>query len=200
MLKKFLAKLKKDSADAVLITVILSMPAIMIGVGFAADMSKSAYVSSSYSSMAQRSAETAISTINARGSLDNNSVRKFVSEFRAQSAGSTFHTDETLSAESSAPCSTRKINGIDRKLPYMEIRLDTNRGAGESSASTYRYTVEADESVVNKALSSTVKYKVISASVYTGSPNFILGMFGVPCQYLESPVSAIAFGSNEDLK
>lgn len=199
MLKKFLAKLKKDSADAVLVTVIISMPAIMIGVGFAADMSKSAYVSSSYSSMAQRSAETAISTINARGSLDNSSVRKFVSEFRAQAGGSTYHTDETLSASSSAPCSTRKINGVDRKLPYMEIRLGTERGAGDVGT-TNRYTIEADENVVDKVLSPSVKYKVITGNVYTGSPNFILGMFGVPCQYLESPVSAIAFGNNGDLK
>lgn len=199
MLKKFIAKLKKDSADAVLVTVIISMPAIMIAVGFAADMSKSAYVSSSYSSMAQRSAETAISTINANGSLGNVSVQKFVSEFRAQSSGSTFHTDETLAAESADSCNTRTIDGIERKLPYMEVRLGTNRGAGDVGA-TAKWTIAADESVVGKALDPKIKYRVISADVYTGSPNFILGMFGVPCQYLKSPVSAIAFGDNSDLK
>lgn len=199
MLKKFLAKLKKDSADAVLVTVIISMPAIMIGVGFAADMSKSAYVSSSYASMAQRSAETAISTINANGSLGNVSVQKFVSEFRAQSGGSTFHTDETLGAESSSTCNTRNIDGIDRKLPYMEVRLGTDRGAGDVGATT-KWTIAADENVVAKGLNPATKYRVLSADVYTGSPNFILGMFGVPCQYLKSPVSAIAFGDNSDLK
>jgi hypothetical protein len=199
MLKKFLTKFKTDSADAVLVTVILAMPGIMIAAGFAADMSKSAYVSSTYSSMAQRSSETAVSTINARGSLDNDSVRKFVSEFRTQAKVSKYHTDETLQAETSSVCSTRNIRGVERKLPYIEVRLGTARGANDEGTTTI-WNVPADKEVVDKVLNPKIKYKVISADVYTGSPNFILGMFGQPCQYLKSPVSAISFGDNADLK
>lgn len=199
MLKKFLTKLKKDSADAVLVTVIITMPLIMIAVGFAADMSKSAYVSSTYSSMSQRSVETAISSINAKGSLDNSSVRKFVSEFREQSKGSAFHTDETLGASGPTACSVQKINGVDRKLPYMEVTLGTARG-NSTVGTTTSWKIPDGAGVTDQILDPKVKYKVISADVYTGSPNFILGMFGVPCQYLKSSVSAISFGDNSDLK
>lgn len=195
MMRKLIARLKKDAGDAVLTTVVIAMPAIMIAVGFAADTSKSAYVSSSYTSMAQRSAQTAVSAINSRGSLDNNSVRKFISEFRTQSGGSAFHTNETLQAETSTVCSTREINGVTKKLPYVEVTLKTARG---SSTGTTKWTIENGQSVVDQPLGSA-KYKVISADVYTGSPNFILGMFGTPCQFLKTSVNAISFGSNEDL-
>lgn len=198
MLKKLRAKLKKDSANAVLVTVIMSMPLLMIVTGFAADMSKSAYVSSSYSSMAQRSAETAVKAIDARGSLDNNSVRKFIDEFKVQNDPSKYHTNETLNASKSGTCSTRKINGVERELPYYEITLGTARGQGQVG-STLVWQISADEAVKDKYLRPDVKYKVINATVYTGSPNFILGMFGTPCQYLKSPVSAISFGDQADL-
>lgn len=198
-MKKFLKKLKKDSADAVLVTIIIAMPAIMVAAGFAADMAKSAYVSSSYSSMAQRAAETAISQINASGSLDNNSVKKFVSEFRAQDSGSASHTNETLQANTSTVCNTRVINGVKRQLPYIEAHLGTARGTSNVQSDVV-WQIENGKAVTNQALNPSIKYRVISADVYTGSPNFILGMFGVPCQYLKSPVSAIAFGDNVDLK
>jgi hypothetical protein len=198
MLKKFFTKLRNDRADSVLVTVILTMPALMLGAGFAADMSKSAYVSTSYSSMAQRSVETAVTSINAKGSLDNNSVRKFVSEFQNQSNGSTSHTNETLTSGPTG-CSTRVINGVTRQLPYMEITLGTARG-NSSIGDTTAWKIPDGTSVTNQVLDPKVKYKVISADVYTGSPNFILGMFGVPCQYLKSSVSAISFGDNTDLK
>lgn len=197
MLKKILKKLKKDSADAVLVTVIMSMPAIMVAVGFAADMSKSSYVKASYVEMTQKSAETAVASINARGSLDNSSVRAFVNEFKTLSAGSASHTNETL-APSGGPCTKNVIDGVERDLPYMEVRLGTARGAGDVG-STAVWKIEDGTSVIDKPLGSS-KYKVITADVYTGSPNFILGMFGTPCQYLKSSVSAISFGSNEDLK
>lgn len=199
MLKEFRKKLKRDSANAVLVTVIIAMPFIMIAAGFAADMSKSAYVSSSYSSMAQRSAETAVKSINSRGSLDNNSVRKFISEFEAQNGISTLHTDETLQAGTDTTCSSRVIDGATRKLPYYEITLGTARGAGAVGATSV-WKIPTGAAVANKTLDPAAKYKVISATVYTGSPNFILGMFGTPCQYLKSPVSAISFGDQEDLK
>lgn len=197
-LKGILKKLKKDSGNAVLVTVVMAMPALMVAVGFAADMSKSAFVASSYASMSQRSVETAVSSINARGSLDNDSVRKFVSEFKIQSKSSTYHTDETLRNSEGGVCSTREIDGVKRDLPYMEVRLGTARGTG-NVGQTYKWTIEDGDSVIDKTLGSS-KYKVISADVYTGSPNFILGMFGTPCQYLKSSVSAISFGNNEDLK
>lgn len=199
MLKELRAKLKKDSANAVLVTVVMAMPLIMIAVGFAADMSKSAYVSSSYSSMAQRSAETAVKSINSRGSLDNNSVRKFVSEFEAQDGDSTFHTNETLQASKLSTCSTRVIDGVNRKLPYYEITLGTARGVGAVGATSV-WKIGSGATIPNKVLDPAAKYKVISATVYTGSPNFILGMFGTPCQFLKSPVSAISFGDQADLK
>lgn len=198
MLKKFVTRLKKDSANAVLVTVIIFMPLLMIAVGFAADMSKSSYVKNSYVTMSQKSADTAVSAINGRGSLDNAAVQKFVSEFKAQSGGSDFHTNETLSYSSSDTCSTKVINNVERDLPYIEVKLETARGEG--SISTEAYGIERGAAVPTKNLNPNVKFKVISADVYTASPNFMLGMFGTPCQYLKSSVSAISFGSNEDLK
>lgn len=193
----------KDKADAILVTAIISMPLIMIAFGFAADTAKNVYVSNTYATKAQAAIETAVKSIDSRGSLNNDSVRKFISEFDTQAKGSEVQTNESKSFETKS-CSTAKINNVERKLPYYEIELGTAR-AKDTEGTSNLWKVQAGSQVVDQQLYRTdskgkrVKYKVIRADVYNGSQNIILGMFGQPCQLVKSSVSAISFGDNTDL-
>lgn len=79
----------------------------------------------------------------------------------------------------------------------MVIRLETERGS-DGSGSSEAWILEGPNSVPEaKDLSGS--YRVISADVYDVSTNS-WGVFGLPeCQTHKSSVSAVAFGSNEDL-
>jgi hypothetical protein len=190
-------KRKLDKADAMLVTGILSVPFLMLIFGVAIDITKNTHLDDTYHSMAQTSIEAGVKEIDSRGSLNKAAVTKFVNEYKVQSKPSESHTSETNVYESKL-CSTAEINGVKRTLPYYEVTLQTARGNADSSK-TSKWIIEGDKAVPNITINSALKYRVISADVYTSSENIMLGKFGIPCQVYKSSVSAIAFGSNSDL-
>lgn len=196
-MKKLFKKLKMDSADSILTPFVIALPLLLMIFGFGFDVSKNIWAKNSYTSSAQASVQAAVKTINARGSLSNDSVRKVVSEFKIQNGYSASHTREAAAFETAA-CSTAEIDGVKRKLPYYEIKLETARG-NNGMAISDTWKIEANNSVPNKTLPANAKYRVVSADIYTSTQNSWMGVFGVPCQVFKSSVSAIAFGNNQDL-
>lgn len=194
--KKYFRKMKKDSGDTVLTGAIIMLPVIAMVFGLAVDTTKSIYASNVYTSKAQASVETAVKSINSRGSLHKGSVERFVDEYEIQSSSSESHTNEMASFENER-CATAEVNGIERDLPYYEVKLGTVRGEKDA----YRTATAKVENgtIISSNIKPNEKYRVIDADVYTSQPNIALGMFGMPCQVFKSSVSAIAFGDNEDL-
>lgn len=194
MMKKW----KSSRGDSSLIIFVIAIPLIMVFLGFSVDVSKSINAGNAYKAMSQNSAETAVKSVNANGSLNNASVKSFVNEYKNQANPSDSHTNET-NVYKSKTCDTAVIDGVERKLPYMVIKLGTDRSIDDKGVTTgSTWTVENYQIPEDKQLGST-KYKVISADVYDSSTNFF-GIFGLPaCQVHQSTVSAISFASNEDL-
>lgn len=205
----------KDKADSVLTTFVLAVPLIALLSGLTIDVSKNIYLKNLYAQQAQSSAEAAVKSIDARGSLGNKAIAKFQEEFELQAAsnankktGKNVATSENESYEAGA-CKDEKVeitldDGKKKKVnvPYYKLTLSTERGEkGEKGVKSK--TIEIiNGNIVDKSFGvqgSKDKYKVINADVYTASNNIMLGMFGMPCQVYKSSVSAIAFGSNEDL-
>lgn len=191
MKENFLNKISSDRADSVLIIFLVSVPLLILVMGFVVDLNKNVNTKIAYNSMAQTSAETAVKAITPSGSLDRNSVVALVDEYRIQSG---VYKSET--------CSTMEVDGVEREMPYMVINLQKERGEGEDGVNprTSNWVIEGPSGrVESKNISGQTKYRAISATVYDSSTNSF-GTFGLPeCQLHRSEVSAIAFGSNEDL-
>ena len=186
-LKKFMSR-SNDKADGTIVLFLFSVPLFILVLGLAINTNSAIQNKNEYNSMAQTSAETGVKSINTNGSLGQASVNAFVSEHRAQ-----MQFNQAINTEI---CQKMNVNGTMRNMPYYEIKLDTARGGGAPSGT---WIVEGQGEVPTLSVDPNVKYRVISANVYTSSQN-LFGDFGLPpCQLHKSSVSAIAFGTNADL-
>lgn len=209
----------RDRADSVLTTFILAVPLIALLCGMTIDVSKNIYLKGLYDQQAQTAAEAAVKSIDARGSLGNSAIAKFQKEFELQSGsaansktGKNIATSENETYEGGA-CERVDITLDDGtvkknvKMPYYRLTLSTERGKSGTKSKTIEII---NGNITDKTFglkgADANKYKVISADVYTASQNMVLGMAGslfgsddLNCQVYKSSVSAIAFGSNQDL-
>jgi hypothetical protein len=200
MFKHWFKRAQQDRADGVLVFTIISIPLLFICFGLGLDLTKNAYVKSSLNTMAQNAADRAIQNIDATGSLTAASATTFVNEFSRQ-RGKTSESEGTGEANAfigGTVCSTLEIDGKERKLPYMKLTYDAGRGQA-TAARTGVVTVE-NGAVSSSTLVRGVTYRSFNATVYEASPNFILGLAGQPCQTFRIETTAVAFGSNEDLR
>lgn len=209
--KKFMSRIIGDKADGVLVMGIISMMFFILVIGFAIDMSKNSYTKQNYITMSQLSAETSVKTVNSRGSLNENSVKRFITEYEQQRFGSVNTSEASSFSDSSCSTSgTKEIDGAVRKLPYYSITLSTGQrrmGSNVVDADSVTYTFEgvSDGKPISLKrtkgqLSSDAVYTMISGSIYDSNSNIMLSMFGKPCQYYQQNVSSIKFSSNEDVK
>lgn len=201
MFNKLINKSKSDRGDT-LVMFVISIPFIMILMGFSININQSVNSSIEYNAIAQTSVENAVKKVDSQGSLNNNSIQKFVNEYRIQSGDSSEPsrgTNETKAFQSSV-CNTAEVEGVERKMPYMIVTLGTERGTDKvQSQSSWTIEGVGSDAVEQKPLGSE-KYKVISATVYNTSTS-LWGAVGLSdCQLHKSQVSAISFGSNTDLR
>ncbi len=208
---------RRDRGDAVLVTVLLSIPLLAICFTFATSISMAVWQKTSYISAAQMAATDSLTAVQTNGYLGPASIQKFVSEYLSQTRGvnnaAVQAAGQGVNSET-APfvCETAVINGVERQLPYIEVQLDINRGSGESGISTYSYTSEGLGAVVNAPEGGHgtavygQQYRVINAKVWEASRNLTILGYQTPiqgtdttCQGYNIDVSAILFGSNEDL-
>ena len=226
-MKKILNLLKRyrekaDHGDAVLVTTLISIPLLCVCFAFATGISMATWQKTSYLSSAQAAATASLQTTQGNGYLGKSTMDVFVREYLSQTgrnqglklddgtaaAGQGSAANENITSNS---CSVAMINGVERKLPYIEVQLDINRSSGESNISTYPYWSEGVNGVLNNpdgghgTVVASQQYRVINAKVWEASKN--ITWFGVTaqvdrdmsCQPYSVDVSAILFGNNEDL-
>lgn len=201
MFNKLINKSKSDRGDT-LVMFVISIPFIMILMGFSININQSVNSSIEYNAIAQTSVENAVKKVDSQGSLNNNSIQKFVNEYRIQSGDSSEPSRGTNESKAfqSEVCNTAEVEGVERKMPYMIVTLGTERGTDKvQSQSSWTIEGVGSNAVEEKPLGSE-KYKVISATVYNTSTS-LWGAVGLSdCQLHKSQVSAISFGSNTDLR
>jgi len=197
-MKSIFTKLKTDKADSTLIIFLISIPLVLIVMGFVSDLNKNVNARIVFSTSAQESAQASIRTVDSSGSLNKNTVYAFINEYKRQSNPSTAHTNDIASLKSET-CNTVMVDGIERQAPYIKITLGNERGESQPAASTFYTSENFNTSTIDGARPSPGNYKVINAEVYDSSTND-WGIFGLPsCQTHHSTVSAVSFGSNEDI-
>lgn len=205
----------KDRADAVFITAIISMFFLLACMGTTLDIAKNVKLKIDQNSNVQQAASTAVKTVNSRGSLDDRAPYALVEEYLKQSGAETWNNDtlgvsdfqdEGAAFRQKPECRTRDItlaNGTPMsqvKLPYIIIKMDAGRSrTTPTNTPVYVSQGGQEPELVSGEFDPKVKYKVINAEVHDAVNNVMLNMFNVPCQNLRSDISAIAFGSNEDL-
>lgn len=205
-------RLRSDLASGTLVTGIISMLFLLLCAGMAIDVTKNSYLKSSFSAMSQNAAQTAVKSVNEVGSLTDQAPHMLVTEYLRQkgseydnsAVGAGVHYDETTAYQSPG-CSTRTVTSwdggeVEAALPYIVMRFDTGRQVGTGTGSAV-YVSEGggDPQLVSGSWNPNLKYTVVAAEISDSSNNVMLGSFGVPCQDYRNLVSAITFGSNEDL-
>lgn len=228
-MKKIIDYLKKirreaDRGDAVLVTTLISIPLLCLCFAFATGISMATWQKTSYISAAQAAATASLQSTESNGYLGRVTMERFVNEYLSQTGRSTALALEgggTAAGQGSAAgetetfnseeCSTAIIDGVERKLPYIEVQLDITRSSGETSISTYPYWSEGVNGVLQNPRGGHgtavdgQQYRVINAKVWEASKN--VTWFGVTadtprdmtCQPYNVDVSGILFGNNEDL-
>lgn len=191
--------MRDDRASATLAAGIIGMLFLCLCMGLAIDTAKNGYLKDSLSSRAQHSSEIAAKNIDSRGSLTPHAAYSFVEQY----------TDGVGKKDESKTwtgiCTHRKVanwQGIkkDHAMPYIVITYDTKRRTGNNSSVVYVSEGGKDPVLVKGHYSPRRKYKVLDAEVHDSSSNLMMSMFGKDCQDYDNHVSAISFGSREDLK
>lgn len=194
---KIMQRSKSDAADSALVIFVVLVPLLIIIMGFVSDLNKNVNARAAFTTAAQESAQSSIRTVDGSGNLNQSTVNAFVTEYRYQVNPAAEHTNE-ISAYKSASCDTVNVNGVQRKAPYIVVHFEGER-SGSSVATSGTWVIEGATGTIPTNVSITGASKVIEAEVYDSSVNN-WGVFGLPqCQTHHSTVSAISFGSNEDL-
>lgn len=203
--------LRSDRADAVLVTTIIGIMMLVVVAGFAASSAKSVLLRDVFISQSQSAAQSAVRTMDARGSLTVDSIRQFHNSLMQQK-----QDDTEASVWQSDACSFQE----DENFPNYELQLvaensyDNEPGTPEYAATsgTFTFSAQPDESpeaqsqrfeqelqrfLVEGGLDARDEYKVITANVRNASDNILLGMIGMPCQAYEANVTAGTFNEFE---
>lgn len=199
MYEKLRKNSKSDKADT-LVIFFLTLPFLMILIGISVNSSSSINSATEFKSIAQNAVEVAVKEVNAQGSLGSSAVEAFRTEYRIQSGDSAIPNLATTDTrvQRASVCETAVIDGVERQLPYIQVRLETARGAGALQSSSWILEGRSNPPIDNRNLGS-VKYPVISATAYTSSAN-VWNFPGIPeCQLHKAEVSAITFGNNSDI-
>lgn len=199
LLNYLINKNRSDRGDT-LVMFIVSIPFIMILMGFSVNINQQINSGIENKAMAQTSVETAVKKVDSQGSLNTASVQSFVNEYRIQTGDSSIKSGSTSESQAyrSPVCSKAEVDGVEREMPYMIVKLGSERGVEKTQSSTWVIEGLNNDEVEQRDLGNT-RYRVISATVYNTTTS-LWGAVGLSdCQMYKSEVSAIAFGSNADL-
>lgn len=194
----------KDRASATLVTGIIGVSFILLVAGLAIDVSKNSWLKASFSSRAQQSVEIATKDMNARGGMKDTTPAVLVNTYLGVEEGGAFERDDTHIFQSEYCNTSQEVLRWDgtvgpATLPYIVIKMDTERAIGSASDLIYVSEGGGAPVQVSGTYNPAATYRVLSASITDANFNFFLGMAGMDCQKHTPRVSAIAFGSNEDI-
>ena len=205
---RFIRKRLNDRGDGILTMSVILIPIFMISIAFSVDLTKATYVKQQFEKQAQDATSVGIRSIGVDGSLTADAPRLVVNEYQR------FFNEENVTRESafrSTKCSEipkEKIlggepTGESYEAPYMEITIYGGRNSKDAQdrGATWVFAggelIRAPMEYVPSAHAE--KQRSVKAVVWDTSPNYFFGVIGMPCQYVRSTVSSIAFGGNEEL-
>lgn len=222
-------KRRLDRGDAVLTTVLLSIPLLLICFAFATGISMQLWQKQAYTDAAQSAVTSALQKPDTTGFLGMPAMQEFVNQYLQQTgrcstgmncsvtntgpAGDKVVVGNNFGANETQPfsCTSADIPGVGKKnLPFIEMTLDITRNPGDVPA-TYAYTAEGTNPTITAPTHGTIQngeqYRVLNAVVYEASRNITAFGFETPftssnpdnCQAIGTKVSAILFGNQEDL-
>lgn len=189
-----LRKLKSDKGDGVLVGALILTIVFFLVLAVMFDSVKNGAVRSDLTSMAQQSTDASIRTANSQGRLDWRAAEVAVNEYSLQREGLDGSTSESRTF-ASKQCSTGMVNGVERELPYYELRLDTSRGSGASGGASkvLAFSGAMPSSQDRPQLDPGADYSVLQMTVYDSTSNLLLNSFGKGCQMFEISTSATTF-------
>lgn len=201
-----------DEGADVLVVALLVLPAVIMAIGFALDITKNTYLANSYETMAQTAADAASNERNIKGELTSESSGAFVAEYMRQ-RGSRQADNQTQSRETSSfrpehcqssdAADLSDISSTEGQVVFPYIRFDyasLRAQGGNFGGTTYTSMDGSRPSMGDYNPSGSY---VMTVHVYDVGNNFFLGM--VPsddlheCQVFSSEVSATAVLDDEDL-
>ena len=191
-----------ERGDGVLVMGMWVVLILVIVLALLFDITKGATLKNVQTSMAQQSAEYGISQITSAGTLDDKAVESAIDSYLTLRNNTTTIDGKTYRSEFSQlsagnRCHTVTVDGVQHEAPYFEATLSKTRGDNSD-----QILVDIEQATGKARLLTTPrgKYKVLNLTVYDAGSNLWMGVIGSPCQQMRSSVSAIAFGSNEDIE
>lgn len=201
----FVQKLRSSRGDSVLVPGLVLTVVVVLLLGLVVDTAKNSFARDTLGMMAQQSADAAVKTADNRGSLSWKVLPALQKEYAEQKSGKK-GTADVSAMQRNSECSTGMIDlngdGVkDKKVsfPYYKVSLETGRGKNAKVSDKRTVQFSAGQTPSAPQLKTGAKYTVVNMVVYDSVSNFMLDMLGQPCQVFESNVSAITFGSMEDV-
>lgn len=205
----------KDDASATLITIMISLVFLLSAAGLAIDLAKNQLMLSTLTERAQSAADSAITTVDASGSLTAESVKQFNNVYNSKGGSSTFQVDEGNAYKSvecnsknrSIPSYANPNSKMTVRTPAIVMQLNTSRGSTSTTGiNPLKNSVDPiyfgqngnDPTLVRGSYNVNKKYTVFDARVHDTRSNLFLGMVGYPCQNFTMEVGSISFGNKAD--
>lgn len=203
---------KSDAGDALLVMSIFFCIFFTLCAGLAIDLTKAVQTKGQYQLMAQDATSAAARNVDLKGNIKPVAVNDVISVYNARFAGVARNDTEvgTYDATSGGrgQCKTVKVPGAGEKTaPYMILtianRMGDNANNRRQSDSHASWTSEDGKLVSDLSNpdydGDAHRYYSVRAEIWDTSPNFMMGMWGRPCQQLYTTVSSVTFGSQEDV-
>lgn len=187
-----------DSGDAVIVTVIIAIPLlILLGAFVLGESWMFTHNAEAFDMTAQRAVEASVAHVGASGNIGPTSVKAAVSNYMDLSKKSP--TWRTKGGCEKATIVDDRGAKVVHSMPYMVITTHSGRSAHGQATQTWISEGGKPPRLVGPPGRISSTNHVISAVVYDSTRNpFAIGPFHT-CQTKRSEVSAITFASNSDV-
>lgn len=200
---------QSDSGSDVMVVSMIVIPLVIASAGFAVDVSKNVYMSTSYQEMAQQAAYTAAQERNIYGELTEDSGPAFVNEYRNQRGDTTDHVSgNTQTRETQAfrgeRCQSPEAGDIS-EFPRIELRYTNERGTGNFGPNIFSHEGPRNPSSTMMDGYSPQDNYILEATVYDTGGNFFFSLFNggendLGCQTYTANASSMSVYEDSDFR
>lgn len=182
------SNVESDDGSSVLTFWMIFLPVMLMLLGASVDFSKNYYIADAYDRAADNAAKAASNVRDSQGRLSGHSIKQFDSEYKTLRSEN--HTTATFR---NSYCDSYQ----GRSYPVMEAGIAEDRGGRTGDIATVGWAGSSTPADLTVPNTIGIGYSLVG-KVQETSGNYILSMFGHPCQVYNINVGTMSISEDGD--